>query len=311
MGATVIGKTFAGRRRRRELPVVLATVTVLWCFTQPSAALAILVDASWEICAQHLVMVGHVRSLPPRDVLAVTDAGALHYLTDRRTYDLVGLTTPNAARAWNAGGGSIFEQIERRRPSQRPRWIAFYPGWISPTYTGRLVASVAIPDQSNVGGPVMELRAVHTELYRSGRRPRTPLFGGRVIDELDVADVTNEAAHDYSNLSGSRDANFVAVDHVARPAIADGGRSVRSDERFIFHAHAGVPARWILRVDGTGTIELRWNGESVGRVDIAQHGTFRELEIPIDASRVRSSNRAGRYFISGTNVAAYHDWLVQ
>ena len=69
--------------------------------------------------------------LPPNSVIGVNDAGAIAYFSGRRTFDLVGLTTPNEARYWVAGAGSRFEHYERLRNKELPTHFIVYRSWFA------------------------------------------------------------------------------------------------------------------------------------------------------------------------------------
>ncbi|HKQ71814.1 MAG TPA: hypothetical protein VJT73_20865, partial [Polyangiaceae bacterium] len=64
--------------------------------------------------------------------IGVNDTGAISYLSGKRTFDVVGLTTPGEAPYWVAGAGSRFEHYERvlrTSPERLPTHFIVYPHW--------------------------------------------------------------------------------------------------------------------------------------------------------------------------------------
>jgi len=61
---------------------------------------------------------------PEDSVVAVHDVGMMRYMGGRKTLDIVGLTTPNAAPYWRNGVGSVAEFLIKHQPD----YIASY-GW--------------------------------------------------------------------------------------------------------------------------------------------------------------------------------------
>lgn len=316
MGAVALGRWLGRRLGFRGASTALAAGFVALCMSsRPESSLARIVDSATEICEQHLTMVEHVRALPPDAVVAVNDAGALAYLTGHRTYDLVGLTTAGAARAWAHGQGAVFEQLERVPAWRRPRFMAYYPTWLpNLPLGGEPIAHVALPDADHVGGAVMELRRVRTELFQSGDRPVLATPSGRLVDELDVADPVSEAAHDYRLEMASRSECWLtAMPTPDGDPLGDGGRLQRSEETFVLRADAGRPATWIFRTDRRSTcpITLGWNGAPLPTVTVEQGPGWAEHTVSIPADRVRARNFARRRCRSDEGVTVHHDWLYQ
>ena len=68
--------------------------------------------------------------LPDGARIGVNDTGAIAYFSDKKTFDVVGLTTPTEGRYWVAGQGSRFEHYERimkTQPQALPTHFLVYP----------------------------------------------------------------------------------------------------------------------------------------------------------------------------------------
>ena len=312
LGAMLAGRALArSRLRLHRAPIALAVAALVLMCARPSDALSRVADSASEICAQHLPMAERVRALPPDAVVAVNDAGALRYLTGHRTYDLVGLTTPDAATPWNAGGGSIFEQLERAPARARPSFMATHPNWIRLPLGGPVIHAASIPNADHVGGDVMELRELRAELFGSGARPASR--AGDFVDELDVADLESERAHDYRFDLGSRGSNTLTVAELEGRTIADGGRILLGAARFRLSARAGRDATHVIRIEARGAcvLELSWNGAEVASTPIEPSPGWRELSIPVPARVVRADNRIERRCVGDGEIVVHHDWVFQ
>ncbi|HSH03253.1 MAG TPA: hypothetical protein VLL52_12095 [Anaerolineae bacterium] len=64
-------------------------------------------------------------NLPPDARIAIVDAGAIRYFSQRPTVDLIGLTTEKLSPLWRSGIGAVYEHLEQlERP---PTHIAVFP----------------------------------------------------------------------------------------------------------------------------------------------------------------------------------------
>jgi hypothetical protein len=166
-------------------------------------------------------------TLPKDARLGVNDTGAIAYFSNRQTFDVCGLTTPGEARYWVAGAGSRFEHYERLGPSRLPTHFLVYTNWFAiPTLLGDYQTQRSVPGATILGGETM---VAHVASYRALGTGALPRLGAEcVIDEVDVADLESEAAHDYHLSHASSSLNLV----LEQDGAADGGRSERHTERF-------------------------------------------------------------------------------
>lgn len=220
-------------------------------------------------------------TLPPGATIGVNDAGAIAYLSDHPTFDLVGLTTPGEARAWRAGPGPRFERYEHE--VELPPYLILYPSWLQvEPVLGRELTRRSVYYATILGAPEMVAYETRRDLLRSGEAPPGP---GSLLDRLDVADLTSEAAHGYELFFAHEGTSDVRV-HGQR---ADGARTHRRQERFQLELAPG--GRLWLRAGAEAPLALsvRVAGREVGR--FALSGVPWEevhLTLPSDLPRGRA-----------------------
>lgn len=314
LGGVVVGRAIQRLLpAARPAPAVVGVLVALLLVESPRDARREPVKAATQICEQHVDMAREVRKLPDDAVVGINDAGALAFLGGHRTWDLVGLTSPRAARANRSGPGSVFERLERLPPARRPTHLAYYPPWF-PTLdiTGRLLHA-EIAEGLYVGRRRKELRPVRTELYGSGAKPVLADPAGELVDALDVADVHDEAAHDYVIEGARREEAVFRRYPVDGRDVADGGRPLRRVDRFVLRARAGEDATWVLRTDAwyDTRLALRWNGAPLETLEVRRRRRWVERTVHVPAERVQRRNRVERRVVGPRDVGLFHDWLYQ
>ncbi|MBI4699563.1 MAG: hypothetical protein HY744_00105 [Deltaproteobacteria bacterium] len=185
------------------------------------------------------------RALPAHAAIGVNDTGAIAYLSERPTFDIVGLTTPGEARYWPAGAGSRFEHYERLGPRRLPSHFIVYPEWMAcPPLLGPALSAASVYDQTILGGATMVAYEARYDLLGSGQAPFSRGPRTALLDEIDVADLESEREHRYS-VGPAR-----AVDDRAGVAlapdgrlVADGGRFERAFDRFELRLRPGEACR--------------------------------------------------------------------
>ena len=258
-------------------------------------ALSDLAQSSHAIQRQQVTLgrwaAGH---LPFGARIGVNDTGAIAYLGDRRTFDIVGLTTEGEARYWVAGAGSRFEHYEKLPKERLPTHFIVYPQWMacSPVL-GKGLFEATVTDQSILGGTSMVVYEARWDTLGTGALPADPPSGLTLTDELDVADLESEAAHGY-DLAGSFDQDDQVAEvgkeidwegEVKRSGVADGGRIHRRFDRFTAQLPEGKTARMVLRVgaDEAVTLSIAVGDREIGTVEIPAGGWV-ERAVPIPAS---------------------------
>ena len=250
-------------------------------------------------------------NLPSSARIGVNDTGAIAYFGDRRTFDVVGLTTPTEGRYWVAGSASRLEHYERLRrasPTALPTHFIVYPEWMGcEPILGRELFSATVTDATILGGQTMRVSEARWDQLGTGEAPWTPLL--QIADALDVADLESEQQHHYE-LLGARDGEETVQEGNA-PAtgasVLDGGRTQRTVDRFV----ATLPADGIvdavarLETAAPAQITVRIDGVLLGQTTV-EPGAWTEVTfaVPADRRGVRTVE-----LTSDVPVTTYHYWF--
>lgn len=205
----------------------------------------------------------------PRDArVGVNDTGAIAYFGNRRTFDIVGLTTPSEGRYWVAGAASRVEHYERlaaSSPAALPTHFIVYPEWMgTDALYGPPLHDAVVTDSTILGGQVMRAYEARWDALGTGERPWTKT--ARVVDTIDVADLESEAAHAYELLGAREGEQTVERGNAPDGAIVlDGGRTARTTDRFVARLAPGARTRGIARVqaDAPTTLVVRAAGTEI------------------------------------------------
>jgi hypothetical protein len=252
-------------------------------------------------------------ALPANARIGVNDTGAIAYFGDRKTFDIVGLTTEGEARYWVAGQGSRLEHYERllrQEPSKLPTHFIVYPEWMAlPMVLGEPLHEATVTDATILGGGTMIAYVADWTSLGSGEKPWTQGLG-EATDTIDVADLESEAEHEYE-LLGAGEREQVAQEGSAPDgsSVVDGGRSQRSIDRFVAHLVPGAPARCIARLASrvdTG-VRVLANGEPVGAFDVRGDADWveRAFEVPAKTATARTSIELRAV---GAPITTFHYW---
>ena len=179
---------------------------------------------------------------------------------------------------------------------------------------GRTLTEATVTYQSILGGATMIACEARWDALGSGDLPVQLAPEGRIVDELDVADLESEAAHAYA-LSDARDVDNRAVwldppEGSPAPRIAEGGRYARTRDEFVAHVDAGRAARIVMRVGADTPTELvvRSGARELGRIAV---GT----EAWIERSVLLAADVTGRSMPISVAPAtpgtftSYHYWI--
>lgn len=216
-------------------------------------------------------------ALPKTARLGVNDTGAITYYSGRRTFDIVGLTTPGEARYWVGGIGSRFEHYERLPPSERPTHFIVYPGWFGlPQLLGECLTERRVDGATILGGPLMVACVADYASLGSASAPTLDVGKRALLDELDVADLDSEQEHHYV-LGGASPVDDVIESLGQR---VDGGRANRLREQLQLRIEPD--GLLVLRLSSAlpGAITLWVAGRKLGPVPLTS-GRFQELAIAI------------------------------
>jgi hypothetical protein len=250
-------------------------------------------------------------SLPETARIGLNDTGAIAYFGERKTFDVVGLTTRTEGRYWVAGEGSRLEHYERLKatsPAELPTHFIVYPEWFRlEALLGEELHDATVTDSSILGGTTMRAYVANYELLGSGEAPWTPL--GPIVDAVDVADLESEAEHRYQ-LLGARDFSEIAGAGVAPDGrtVVDGGRRERHRERFVVRLHPGERTRAVLRaaVAVATPVRVEAGGKEIGLILIDPGGWVEtSFEIPPDLAKAETPIE----LVAGGELTTFHYWF--
>lgn len=254
-------------------------------------------------------------TLPKDARIGVNDTGAIAYFGNRRTFDVVGLTTPSEAKYWVAGAGSRLEHYERMlvsAPRSLPTHFIVYPEWMScDVVLGKPLHEAVVTDATILGGQVMRAYEARYDDLGSGELPWSE--HGAILDTLDVADLESEAEHRYE-LLGARDGEQVAEEGNAPDGriVVDGGRTQRVREHFVAKLPRGAKLIALARVQTAGEIsnlELRIGERVVGKADI-EAGPWTEIAVAIPADVVTGETTSIEVSATSAAFTSFHWWFV-
>lgn len=269
--------------------------------------------ASANIRDQHIEVGERLARLPDDAVVLLGDAGAIPYVSGRAAIDALGLGGYRGmpfARAATHGEAATIELIERLAPAERPTHLALYPNWFD-AITSRFgveIDRVTIDNNVICGSPT---KAIYRADWSALDVPRAPRAG--VVDELDVGDVIDEAAHAYAPPlpHGGWTSLDVLVDAGGARRF-DGGRTIPAGktESFTVRRSAEGPLSIRVRVDAEaraivmhtarGSMELTLEPPRAGHWRAAL-GTLERVEA---GERITLEARGGDY-------RNYHVWIEQ
>jgi hypothetical protein len=174
---------------------------------------------------------------------------------------------------------------------------------------GDELTSATVVDQTILGGTTMSGFLARYDLLGSGDRPSSPPAGD-LLDELDVADLESERAHDYQ-VGEARETDDQAVAYpFGERIIAEGMRSSRTWDRFSVRtegSNALLVAR--LMADQPSRLEVRAGTDIAGAIELASNAEWNEAVVPLPA---RSSAKTVALSIAsgpGSKFASAHYWV--
>jgi hypothetical protein len=252
------------------------------------------------------------KSLPPDARVGVNDTGAIAYFGDRKTFDIVGLTSPTEGRYWVGGVASRFEHYERLKqsdPGALPTHFVVYPEWMScEALVGRTLREATVTDSSILGGQTMRASEARWTFLGTGEQPWTPL--GQIDDTLDVADLESEKAHGYELLGAHDGEEAVTESNSPRGAVVlDGARTNRKHERFHVTLPANGDVLGVARLESTtepAHVRMRVAGHDLEPVSL-EPGPWVEVSFAVPAEG-RGENVTVE-LTSDHPVASYHYWF--
>lgn len=318
--AALVGQLAAKRHRALALLTpALGALALAALVDKLDWTLADLAQSAYAIDAQQVSLGEWARDELPEDArIGVNDTGAIAYMSGRRTFDVVGLTTEGQARAWVAGAGSRFEGYERMPREALPTHFIVYPEWMAcAPVLGATLTERVVTDQSILGGARMAAFEADWSLLGTGERPAVDTRDLRLLDTFDVSDLGSEAEHAYDPGLGAQETLNVAVmgfaprdpgDLTLGETIADGGRTGRTFERFVLRVPAGAPFELIARLSATepGVVGVDVDGRPLATLSLAAPG-WAEHRIAVPGAHDDVVTVVLRS-LDGSSFGAFHYW---
>ncbi|MFQ3536288.1 MAG: hypothetical protein SNJ58_10465 [Aggregatilineales bacterium] len=317
------------------------------------AALALMSASRWsgyyiqnvrEVALSQRALASAVAALPPEAVVGAHDIGAVRYFGNRATYDVVGLTTPEAAEAWRHGPGVVFEQMYAS--AWRPDYFAIYPDARGLTYFaqsgifGEVLGSfpstkpkINVASATNSGQFLYRADWRYAAYAAQPMQPSTrdTIEGFRLVDSLNVAQLASERAHDYRWWQALRRHGFPSelhtlTYHACAPPdsenavcrVADGGRLLTGGEQFTIRTQAGRDLLWIIRVQAQYPISLRLyaDGQFIGRRVVPEiKGQWLEIASLVPRELIAGDSLILRVEVDGVAdygfYLPYYHWFYQ
>jgi hypothetical protein len=278
--------------------------------------------ASRNIDDQHVRLGRMLRGAaePPPRVL-VGDAGAIPYMSEGPTLDVIGLGGYKGlpfARATRAHVSAAVELIEHLPPAERPTLRAIYPSWWDelPLWFGKRIGEVYARGNVICGAPSKVLYAAHWAALDGSALPFELAPSERVTAEFDWADVMSEAASRYERIPARADRVasklLPSLDNPARD-VFDAGRNTPEGtrERFVLASVIpGRPLRLVVRAAPVADIAVpvSVDGRPAGTLRLPRTDGW--LEVGIDLA-VPASDRITVELGSSGERILYHAWAVQ
>jgi hypothetical protein len=284
-----------------------------------------------DLFEQHRRTSWWIKDATPQDsVIGVTDAGIIAYFSERRTYDFVGLTTPDQSQHWRQGRGSTFERLEHLPPENLPDYIVTFPFvWGDVNFLGKPVHGAHLLKNLTTMSNDFVVFEQDWTLLHSGDFPENPPPGLELGENLDVADLKDEKAHGYIwKEAAERPAgwifpntrNFFYKAVSKGKLVADGGRDVSLSESFTVTLKPGKPLCLVARTENreSSAAEVLLNGVPVGNLEAfgGKDTGWEEPLILIPADHIKDSlNRIDIRFAQDKSRScsfhSYHYWFYQ
>lgn len=343
-GAAVVASWLLPYLRNQPLRRAAALIALFLAlaFTLPSSAEFVRlyrVNVA-NIAAQPLPMARWLFvNTPPDAVIAVHDVGMMRYIGDRVTLDMVGLTTPSAADSWRSGPGAVGEFLLAHEPP--PDYVAAYTtarglNYLvdAGLYGTLLVGFTATYDPADnvaVGADFQGIYAVDAASFVRASHPapvqraiQAYIDGMALVDELNVASLEDERAHEYTWRDGERlpgfSTEFYAFESLdcdpQQCRVMGGGRRINGEEQFTLAAIPGQDMILVTRLHpaSAGRFDVYAGDHFIGtRVIPAMPGRWLEIPTLIPAQFITADGVRIRIVphTPGGHYQPYHHWAWQ
>ena len=242
-------------------------------------------------------------ALPPDARVGVNDTGAIAYFGERRTFDVVGLTTPGEGRFWKAGPASRFEHYERlvREGRAFPTTSPSTPsGWRSRRCSASRAPRPSCSTRPFSAAPrcACTRRAARSSARAPSRAARCATRSTSRTSTTSAPTLTTRRAPARGSRSCSRCS--------ARGPVADGGRTSRRRDRFALDVGpAGVTTLVTLVARVSAQAEATLRAEVPGADSVETRVTATGAANFVDAALPPARTSGGRVQVTLTGSSAY------
>jgi len=232
-----------------------------------------------DIHLQQIALGKWVKEKIPEDaILAINDAGAIKYLSQRYCIDLIGLCYPDivmSSTPRGGGNGLLYEFLENLK--KKPDYFIIYPSWFrfGTEVLGGEMGSFGLLEPTVAGAgsePMKVFKANFSGLYNGDNiklaRTKEALAGKELVDKIDIADVADEDAHHYKTWQaepGLTKHTFVTTasyldEH--EKIVTDGARVVSGGEEFTIKTIPNKDLFIVARATAPFSLGVYINGQA-------------------------------------------------
>ncbi|MBN2304246.1 MAG: hypothetical protein JXQ72_07210, partial [Anaerolineae bacterium] len=280
-------------------------------------------------------------NIPKGARVGVHDVGLMGYFSDHPLYDVVGLTLPGPAESWRQGPGAIYEHMAHS--DYRPDYFAIYPDVQGLTYLrdagilGEVLAEFPVDLGDYNVASAADYQAVYRADWSTTREEESAaqtttldylaqIEGLVLVDQVDVANLDSEAAHDYDWWQDKQPPGFVTevytldtyacgLEDRAACRAADGGRVLTGGEAFTIQTTPGQDVLLVTRLHGRASVSLDVyaNGKLVAhRIQPDLPGHWLDVVTLVPGERITGHTTRIRIEVdaNGTYRSYYH-WVYQ
>jgi len=214
---------------------------------------------------------------PANSIIALNDAGAIKYISQRYCIDLVGLCSPKIAKYsthCNGGNGSLYEFFEKTE--RKPDYFIIYPSWFSfgNNILGPEIASFSLfePTMAGAGSEPKKVFKADFKYLNTGddiklTSTKEVIKGKSLVDKIDIADIESEETHFYKNFPAepglSKRTFLTYASYAEEPSIivGDAGRITTGKEVFKIKTIPGKELVIITRATSPFSIGVYIDGK--------------------------------------------------
>ncbi len=259
--------------------------------------------------------------------IAINDAGAIAFYSEKRVFDLVGLVTNGQARIFQNGKAGVFEEIERVKPDYfmvHVGWFNYEPYTIFKKPRLKEFNIKREPPYFVVGSPEVCV-AADFSLFNSGDTMKTKgAFEGNysIKDSIDVCDMRSEEKHNYkiwTKFVSEYPGNLLEEGSTAQAApgetVLDAGRITSGGEEFTV---SGITPGNDLRIarrafdPALNSLAISVDGVKAAEWKTEEKKGFNEMYIDIPGNFIKSGKVKVRIEAANQNrYNAFYYWFLQ